>query len=166
MVFGVITQIMSQQAQLEAASGHQVIAFDKLWPIVKRAAWEMFGLYLIIGLYVVSPLALWVILYWMLGASALIFFPLGIVSLIMVRRYFLAPYFMLDKKMGITEAMDTSAEITKAYSYSIWSIIGVMVLVGLLNIIPAIGWFIAFILGSLYSAAPALRYHELKKLVT
>jgi hypothetical protein len=73
----------------------------------------------------------------------------------------LAPYVMLDTKCGITEAMERSADLTKPYSGYIWGIIGVMFLIGLFNIIPGIGWMISFVLGMLYSIAPALRYQEL-----
>jgi uncharacterized membrane protein len=85
-------------------------------------------------------------------------------GLIMLRRYFLAPYVMLDKKCSIKEAMDTSAEISKPYSGYVWGVIGVIFLIGLINIIPFIGWIISFIVGMFYSVAPAMRYRELRKL--
>jgi uncharacterized membrane protein len=43
-------------------------------------------------------------------------------------------------------------------------VIGVIFLIGLINIIPFIGWIISFIVGMFYSVAPALRYEELKHL--
>ena len=162
---GTVIQMMSQQAQLEAAKDHKLIDFNSLWQTVKRLGWQMFGLYVTVGIYILAPLAIWLLLYLAFGTSAVIFSPILVFSLIMLRRYFLAPYIMLDKGVGIVEAMDTSAEVTKAYSMAIWSVIGVMVVIGLANFIPIIGWLIAFALGSLYSVAPALRYQELKKLI-
>jgi hypothetical protein len=141
---GTIVQIMTQEAQLEAAEGKN-LDFGRLWAVTKELGWRMFGLYLLIGLYI------------LVGFILLI-----IPGLIMLRRYFLAPYVMLDTKCGITEAMERSAEISKPYSGYVWGIIGVMFLIGLLNVIPGVGWMIAFVFGMFYSVAPALRYQELK----
>jgi hypothetical protein len=141
---GTIVQIMTQQAQLEATEG-KAIDFTRLWSVIKELGWRMFGLYFVITLYVTIGLILFIV-----------------PGLIMVRRYFLAPYVMLDTKCDIKTAMERSAEITKPYAGYIWGIIGVMFLIGLFNVLPGIGWMIAFVLGMFYSVAPALRYQELK----
>jgi uncharacterized membrane protein len=107
----------------------------------------MFGLYLLMGLYIFVGLILFII-----------------PGLIMLRRYFLAPYVMLDTRCGITEAMERSAELSKPYSGYIWGMIGVMFLISLFNVVEGIGWMAAFVLGMLYSVAPALRYQELKEI--
>ncbi len=146
LIGGTIFQIMSQKAQLNGAKGSS-IKLDRLWATVKELGWRMVGLYFLITLYVVVGFIL-----------------LIIPGFIMIRRYYLAPYVMLDKKTGIKESMDISAAMTKPHSGSIWRIIGVQFLFGLTNIIPFIGGLIAFVLGALYSVAPALRYEELKKL--
>lgn len=146
LVGGVIAQIMSQAAQLEAAEGKR-LAFDKLWATVREIGWRMVGLYIVIGLAVVIGLIL-----------------LIIPGLIMLRRYYLAPYVMLDKKTGIREALDKSAKLSSRNTGSIWGILGVMFLISLINIVPIIGGLAAFALGSLYSVAPALRYQQLKRL--
>jgi len=147
VIVGTITQIMSQEAQLEASQGRANITFNHLWSVVKELGWRMVCLYLLVGLYIVVGLIL-----------------LVIPGLIMLRRYFLSPYVMLDRRCGIKEAMDRSADITKPMSGAIWGVIGVMFLISLLNIIPVIGWLAAFVLGAAYSVAPALRYQQLKKL--
>jgi hypothetical protein len=147
LVIGTVVQIMSQQAQLDAAQHQRSIEFNQLWSTVKELGWRMVGLYLLILLYVIVGFIL-----------------LIIPGLIMIRRYFLAPYIMLDTKCSIKEAMDRSADMSKPYSRMIWGIIGVMFLIGLANIIPAVGWLIAFYFGSMYSVAPALHYEQLKKL--
>jgi uncharacterized membrane protein len=146
LLAGTVIQIMTQEAQLEASEGNN-LDFSRLWAVVKDIGWRMFGLYLLIGLYIIVGLILFII-----------------PGLIMLRRYLLAPYVMLDTRCGITEAMEKSAELTKPYSGYIWGIIGVMFLIGLFNIIPGIGWMIAFVLGMFYSVAPAIRYQELKEI--
>jgi hypothetical protein len=128
---GTVVQIMSQEAQLEVTEGKS-LDFIKLWSAVKEMGWQMFGLYLLIGLYVFVGLILFIV-----------------PGLIMLRRYFLAPYVLLDTRCSIKEAMERSAAMTKPYSKYIWGVIGVMFLIGLANVIPGIGWLIAFIFGML-----------------
>lgn len=145
LVVGTIVQIMSQQAQLEASQRRR-ISFEQLWPVVQRRGWRLVGLYIVVSLVVFVGLLL-----------------LIIPGLIMIRRYFLAPYVMLDKDTGIRESMDQSAALSKINTGSIWGIIGVMFLIGMINLIPIIGGLVSFALGSLYSVAPALRYQQLKR---
>ena len=136
---GTVAQIMSQEAQLEAAQNKH-LDFQRLWKVVKETGWRM------LGLYIVSTL-------------------LVIVSLFtFTARYFLAPYVMLEKRVGIREALYQSAELTKGKRGSVWGIIGVMILIGFVNIVPILGGLVSFALGGLYSLAPALRYQQLKKL--
>ncbi|MDB5161409.1 MAG: hypothetical protein JWO96_789 [Candidatus Saccharibacteria bacterium] len=145
IVVSIIFQIMLQRAQLDIIEGKKS-SFSHLWATVKELGWRMVGLYLLTGLYILIGLIL------------------IIPGIIMFRRYFLAPYVMLDRKCSIKEAMERSAAISKPYSGYIWGVIGVMVLISLLGIIPFIGSLVAFVVGALYSLAPALRYQELKKL--
>jgi hypothetical protein len=145
---GFIVQIMAQKAQLDGAEGHQ-LNFAHLWTTVKHLGWRLVGLYLLVGLYIVVGLILFII-----------------PGIIMIRRYSLAPYVMMDKKTGIRESMEISAAMTKPYSGSIYRVYGVMVLIGLIAIIPRIGWLVSFVLGMLYSVALALRYTQLKQLVS
>jgi len=83
-------------------------------------------------------------------------------GVIMLRRYLLAPFYVMDRKMGVTEAMETSAKESKEFSSSVYGIIGVNVFFGLIGVIPIIGQIIGAILQILYSVAPALRYFEIK----
>ncbi|HET7320090.1 MAG TPA: YciC family protein [Candidatus Saccharimonadales bacterium] len=78
----------------------------------------------------------------------------------MLRRYILAPYFLVDKDLGINEAMNQSAEVSKKYSGALWGLIGVTFLIGLPGIIPVLGSIISAILGIAYYCAPAVRYKE------
>lgn len=147
LAIGVIVQIMTHQAELEA-SDDKTVKIGRLWDVVKQKGWRMFGLYLLVGIITV------------IGFILLI-----IPGIIMLRRYFLAPYVLLDNdNIGIWDAMEKSAHMTKKHSGSVYRIIGVMILFSLFGIVPLIGWIAAFILQFFYSVAPAIRYHELKSL--
>jgi hypothetical protein len=50
-------------------------------------------------------------------------------GLILLRRYFLAPYYLIDENLGIGEAMRKSSRQTKPYAWVIWTTIGAMMLV-------------------------------------
>jgi uncharacterized membrane protein len=139
MAAGTIVQIMSQAAQLRAAEG-EPLSFEVLWPYVKELGWRMLGLYILSGLAIVFTL------------------------FIFARRYLLAPYVMLERKTGITESMRISSELSAKNPGSVWSVIGVIVLIALVGAVPFLGGLASFVLGSLYSVAPALRYQQLKKL--
>lgn len=82
-------------------------------------------------------------------------------GIIVLRRYFLAPYYLYDREVGIFEAMRLSAaESTKVGG--VLGIVGVFVLIGVLNLVPWVGWIAAFVLNVLYACAPALRYVEIR----
>jgi hypothetical protein len=142
---GTIAQIMSQSAQLESARGHN-LDFSRLWQTVKELGWRMLGLYILTALIIVAGLLL------------------IIPGIIFIRRYYLASYVMLDKKTSIKQSLAESSRLSKQNTGSVWGVIGVTLLIGLLNILPIIGGLAAFAVGCLYSVAPALRYQQLKKL--
>ncbi len=146
LAVGAIAQIMSQEAQLEAVRRRR-LDYGKLWATVREIGWRMLGLY--IAMFVIIAVG---------------FILLIVPGLIMVRRYLLAPYVMLDERGSIRESLAKSAELSRINTGSVWGIMGVMFLIGLLNIIPLIGGLLSFALGGLYSVAPAMRYGQLKKL--
>ena len=146
LVGGAIVQIMTQAAQLEGAEG-KAVTFDSIWKTTKKLGWRMVGLYIALVVTLLVGFLLLIIPFF-----------------IFLRRYFLSPYVLLDKNVGIREAMSRSAAMSKPHSGSVWGVIGVIFLIGLAGVIPFIGWLISFVLGFLYSVAPALRYQELKKL--
>jgi hypothetical protein len=147
LFIGTAAQIMSNAAQLESAQGRK-FDFKDLWQVVKEQGWRLLGLYIVTGLIIFVGLIL-----------------LIVPGLIFIRRYFMASYVMLDKKTSIQESLSQSASLTKQNTGAVWGVIGVMFLIGLLNIVPIIGGLAAFAFGVLYSVAPALRYQQLKKLV-
>ncbi|HET7827897.1 MAG TPA: hypothetical protein VFK97_03450 [Candidatus Saccharimonadales bacterium] len=143
---GTIVQIMAQAAQLDAVEGRP-LDFTDLWRVVKQLGWRLFGLYIVMGVIILVGLILFII-----------------PGLIMIRRYILAPFVMLDKKTDIRQSLAKSAELSRLNTGSIWGVLGVLFLIGLINIIPIIGGLASFALGSFYSIAPAMRYHQLKRL--
>jgi hypothetical protein len=79
-----------------------------------------------------------------------------------LRRYLLAPYYMLDKNLGIKDSLHQSAVDSKKYSSYIWGIIGVEFLFGALCIIPILGGVACFVLAIMYTCAPAIRYLQIQ----
>lgn len=145
-VAGTIAAIMSQAAQLDAVQNKH-LDFQNLWEVVKRMGWRLLGLYIVTGLIVFVGLLL-----------------LIVPGLIFLRRYYLAPYVMIDKNLSIGDSLSKSAELSALNTGAIWGLLGVMLLIGLIGIVPFIGGLVSFIIGSLYSVAPAMRYEQLKKL--
>jgi len=145
-VAGTIAAIMSQAAQLDAVQNKH-LDFQNLWEVVKRKGWRLLGLYIVTGLIVFVGLLL-----------------LIVPGLIFLRRYYLAPYVMIDKNLSIGDSLSKSAELSALNTGAIWGLLGVMLLIGLIGIVPFIGGLVSFIIGSLYSVAPAMRYEQLKKL--
>jgi hypothetical protein len=146
LTVGIIIKIMTQAAELEGAEG-KLITFKSIWKTTKELGWRMLGLYIVVGLVV------------LVGFILLI-----VPGLFMIRRYILSPYVMLDKKVSIRQAMDRSAALSKTNTGAVWGLMGVMLLIGLVGVIPILGGVASFILGMLYSVAPAIRYQQLKKL--
>src|SRR5665213_3209033 len=99
---GTAIQIMPQQAQLDAST-HKVPDLARSWATVNEIGWRMLGLYIVMGL--------------LIGIG---FILLIIPGLFALRRYLLAPYVMLDKKCGIKEALDKSAELSLINPGSVW----------------------------------------------
>lgn len=146
VLIGTPLQIIIQQAQLDVVQGHK-LRIKRLFRTVREMWLPMIGLYLITGLLILGGLVL-----------------LVIPGLIALRRYLLAPYVMLDTGCSIGEALTRSAALSAKNPRSIWGIIVFMTAIGLLNMVLFIGWFLALVVGLLYSLAPVIRYQELKKL--
>ncbi len=88
-------------------------------------------------------------------------------GLIFIRRYALAPFYLVDKNFGIREAMHHSAADSKPLSKYIWSLIAVNAIISVVSfllfvkIFPPFGSLIASFIISLYTFGPALRYREI-----
>lgn len=147
LAVAIALRIMLHSAQLQA-SRHIRPRFAQLWQTVKSRGVEMVKLYLLVSVITVVG-----------------FFLLIIPGIIMLRRYFLSPYVLLDNdRMSAWDAMEKSAQMSKPYPISIYAIYGVMLLFSLVGIIPLVGWIGAIALAFFYNLAPALRYQELKKI--
>jgi hypothetical protein len=88
-------------------------------------------------------------------------------GIIIIRRYLLSPYYMIDENLGIREAMRRSAEDSKPVSMYIWGVFAlyIFVYIFLLYLFTAISPTLfsvaaASLLSNLYAFAPALRYKE------
>jgi len=147
LIVFIMLQALLHGLQLEVARG-KTPTFADIWEIGKKYWLRLFGLSIVVAIVTV------------IGFILLI-----IPGLIMLRRYYLAPFVMIDRDVSVLEAMRISAAISKPYSWWVWSILGVTVLLEVPGLVPVVGPFITFILTSIYSIAPALRYQELKKLV-
>lgn len=146
MIANFVIEVMLTVLELKASEDKQT-SFGELWHIAKKYLVRYIGLSLLIALVVVAGLIAFVI-----------------PGVILLRRYFLAPYILIEHDTSISEAMQRSAALTKPYSWSVYGIFGVFLLISLLSIVPIIGEIATFILAALYSIAPALRYRELAAL--
>lgn len=142
----IFIQVMLYSLELKV-SANKKTNFKKLWHDAKHYWLRLLGLGIVVGLLFV-------------GGIVLLIVP----ALIVLRRYFLAPYYLIDKDLQIGDAMRMSANESKKYSGSVWGVIGVSVLIGAVGIVPIFGPWISFVLMVLYSVAPALRYREIRAL--
>lgn len=79
-----------------------------------------------------------------------------------LRRYFLSPYYLVDRDLGVFEALKVSAKESQGKWGPIYGIVGVIFLLSLLSIVPFVGWIASTVLSFLYACATALRYLHLK----
>lgn len=103
-----------------------------------------------------------------LGALTILIMIAGIMLLVIpfivfLWRLFLAPYILVDKKTKIFDALAMSWNMTKGYAWPVYGIILFSIVLSISSIFPIIGHLIAFVLGTAYAVAPALRYQEIKK---
>lgn len=145
IIIGIIIQAMTIVAELESARG-KTVTFSGLWKEAKPHVLGLFGL----------SIAMFFII--LIGLLLLI-----IPGIIAIRRYFLAPYFLIDKKLSIGDALKESAKASKPYAGAIWGVLGVSILLSLTGIIPVVGGLVSFVLAIAYSVAPAIRYFEIQK---
>lgn len=164
LAVSLVIQVMTQSAQLRVAEDSK-LNFSLLWRTVKELGLRMLGLYIAIALIFIVIGAL-IGIGILLGTAGLVVGAILAIILwfMALRRVFLAPYVLLDEKRDVISALKRSNELSDRNPGSIWGILGVMFLISLVSAVPYIGSLISFILAFLYSAAPALRYIELKKI--
>jgi len=88
-------------------------------------------------------------------------------GLLLIRGFLLAPYYVVDKKMGPLEALKQSYRDSRSVTVYIWGVIGVTgvfaILGSILGIIPVIGSFLSLATGYIYIFSEPLRYVEVIK---
>lgn len=108
--------------------------------------WRLLGVAIVVGLAIIIG-----------------FFLLIIPGLIMFRRYALSPFYLMDKNLGIREAMSKSAEQSKPYSWRLYDVLAIIVLIGIIGLFGPFGMVISTVLSIIYSVALPLRYYEIQK---
>lgn len=81
-------------------------------------------------------------------------------GLFVQQRFQLAPYFVLDKEMGVLQAMRASAALGRRYKRPLWSLAILMFVSRVIVFIPVAGIVLSPVLQILYAYAPAVRYIE------
>lgn len=86
-------------------------------------------------------------------------------GIIAFRMFALAPFYLLERDLGVVESMKTAARETKPYSWSIYGILGIIILFTLFGAAGGvIGVVLSNVLTLLYNLAFALRFHEINGL--
>ena len=82
-------------------------------------------------------------------------------GLFALQRLLLAPYFLVEQRLGVIAAMKKSNAAAKANSGAVWGVVWVLVAINVLGLIPGIGWIIGTALTIAYLCAPAIRYLQI-----
>jgi hypothetical protein len=131
-------------AALKSARSEK-ISYGKAWSAGWRSYLKFIGLFFLITLVVSIGLVL-----------------LIVPGLFLLRRYFLAPYYMIDRNLGILESMEKSAADSKKYG-GVWSLLLLFLCIIILAPIPYFGWVASLGLCIMYMCAPAIRYLQITK---
>jgi hypothetical protein len=159
-LFGSAVSVMSLAAQLDAVE-NKPLDFQHLWAALRRYWLRLLGLYALFSVLVV--IGIWLFFF------GLLLFLLGAIltlalGFIVISRYILTPYVIIDQDVSIGEALSISTSLSSKKPGAIWGVIGVMFLISLISVVPYIGGLLSFAVGCLYSLALALRYQQLKRL--
>ena len=140
LVFSLMQVILTLRVTLRGKA-----EFHDIWNEFIRKGFRLLLLEIVMGIFII------------VGFLALI-----VPGIILIWRFFLAPYILLDRNTGIEEALRRSWKMTKGYFSPIFAVVLVGILFGLSGVIPYVGAIISFLLAVAYSCAPALRYKELR----
>lgn len=138
--------------RLQAAAGKPV-RVGQCYRHGLKFFWRLVGLNLIIGLVI--------------GVGLLLFIVPGLIFIYLyVKRYYLVAYYLVDRKLLISEALRTSHTESEAYSGNIWGLIGVQIcfslLAGIISSITRLGTVVAIFIQLVPLFMPVLRYREIK----
>jgi hypothetical protein len=134
----IVTQIKSAQAQK--------IRLGEAFQIAKPFYIRLYGLLICVSVIVFIGLLL-----------------LIVPGILLLKRYYLAPWIMVNENLGIKASLKRSSEMSKQPN-AVWGMLGVEVLLSVFGIIPFLGYIIDILGGVVYSNAPAIRYEQIKAL--
>lgn len=141
---------MMTSLELRSTSG-ETPTFSTLFADAKKYWLRLFGLSIVCGLILIVGFLL-----------------LIVPGIIAIGRLIMSPYLLLDKDLGVMEAIRQSNEMGKKYPGKVWAAIGVTIVVQILaavvGIIPILGAIIGTGIVIAYSLVGVLRYQQLKKL--
>jgi hypothetical protein len=161
-----LLQAMLTSLEVQGAKG-KTPTLNELWRLGKKYWLRLFGLMLVIGMYIVGASLIGALVLLILRNMLGIILGFGLIAAAVVfvlTHYYLSPYAMVDQDLPIFASMETSANLSKKKVGSVLSVLGVAILIALTAFVPYVGPVVSFVLGAIYSFAPALRYFELKKL--
>lgn len=150
----VLTQLLLAIGVLRAAQG-QKITIGGLWrELVDSWLWlKLIAIFILAAIFI------------LIAATSLLGFVLLIIpGIILIWRLFFVLYVLIDQKTSVEEAFRRSWRMTRNFAWPIYSVILVSILLATTDVVPILGALSAFVLTSMYSAAPALRYQEIKSL--
>jgi uncharacterized membrane protein len=116
--------------------------------------------------------------FWRVYASAILFIVLfagGLMLFILpgiyvLQRYLLAPFYVVDRDLGIREAFKTSARESAPFSAYIWGLLGVLLAITFISSafasLPVIGSLVSLAITYTYFFGPALRYKSISTAAT
>jgi len=128
---------------LQGAKGQRI----DFWPALKTGIkffWRFLGVLICSGFLIIVGLIL-----------------LIIPGLFMLRRYYLAPYYLLDRNLGVFETLRICKEESVKCGNAVWSVLFAQILFVAILIIPILGWIAGAILSVMYYNAPAIRYEQI-----
>lgn len=136
--------------QIESVKGNKV-QFSEVFEKSKKFVLRFIGLGILAGLIIEIPA---VLLFF-----TIFLFPLGILWAVIAAFFLvLAPYILIDKDLGIIDSMKASLDLTKKNWQWVLAAYVVIMVIGLPNLIPFIGWIVALVLSLLYFCLIPLIY--------
>jgi hypothetical protein len=148
LIISLFLYAMTTVLALRASQGKKP-SFHELVDGARANFWRLLGVALISGLLVVVGLIL-----------------LIIPGIFLIQRLIMASFFVIDKGMGVIDALNASWSLSKKHSGQVWAALGVALLVLIftivLNIIPLIGGLIGTIVSVIWSLVIPLRYVQLQ----
>src|SRR6266542_160258 len=110
--------------QIKGAQNETPLAWDAAFKQGLHFFWRYLGLALLTTIVLIISLALLIVPF---------FFVLP--------RLFLAPFFLIDKNMGVVDSMKASWK-TYGERKGTWGVMGVFVLIGIALAVPVVGWIV------------------------